>query len=318
MAYKATTYYKYRSFDLNTLHSICEDTIYFSPPSAFNDPFDSRPTLLVDSSLDDLRSLLAIMIQRRVGLEVKASLKSIRMGQERTEFYVTKSANLEAKSALDYVAYHATNPEYVEGPIEAERQLLEGEIGQELLQHYERGVCCFSDTYGSALLWSHYGDQHRGICIGYTTDRIPAPQPERVIYGGNRCIKTSLLLSAFLREEPAAKRRLERDVLLRKAKDWSYESEWRLIGRSGVQESPLLMKEITFGLRCPRAVRHAVVKALTGRKSAPLRFFEMRESPRQYTLKRKLLDVEELGFYYPTVAMSGVEMFQPSGQDESD
>ncbi len=187
---------------------------------------------------------------------------------------------------------------------------MEGEIERELLQNYERGVCCFSESYKSSLLWSHYGDRHRGICIGYSTDRTPAPKIERVIYGGGRCIKTSLLVSAILKGDLTARRKLDRDVLLKKSTDWSYECEWRLVGDSGVQQSPLQMKEVIFGLRCPGVVQHAIVQALDGR-STPVKFFEMCQAPRRYALRRRLLDLDELRAYYPTVAMSGQEMFPP-------
>jgi hypothetical protein len=317
MPSKISTFYKYRSFSLNALHSLCEDTLFFSAPSAFNDPFDSRPTLEGDSSLTDLRQLLEWMIRRRVELEVRTSVKRVRMGRARADFYTTKNAEIEARKALDYVAYHATNPDYTEGPVEAERQLLRGEIERELLQHYESGVCCFSESYKSALLWSHYGDQHRGLCIGYTADRKPAPELKRVVYGGSRCVKTSLVASAFLRNDGVAKRKLDKAILLRKAKDWNYECEWRLIGTSGEQDSPLLMKEVIFGLRCPLVVRHAVVSALERRRS-PVSFFEMRDSPTRYTLKREPLDRDELGAYLPRVAESGQEMFPPIEPGELD
>jgi hypothetical protein len=29
------------------------------------------------------------------------------------------------------------------------------------------GICCFSDTYDSELMWTHYAGDHSGICIGY-------------------------------------------------------------------------------------------------------------------------------------------------------
>jgi hypothetical protein len=233
------------------------------------------------------------------------------MGRERADFYITKNAEIEANRALAEAAYHATNPDYDEGPAEAERQLLEGEIERELLQNYERGVCCFSEDFKSSLLWSHYGDQHRGICIGYTADRRPSPRPERVSYGGGRIIKTSQLVSAILNDEPKATRRLDRNVLLRKSRDWSYECEWRLIGSSGVQNSPLLMTEVVFGLRCPGAVQHTVVQALRDRDAAPITFFEIYQVPRRYTLRRRPLELGELGACYPKVAMSGHEMFSP-------
>ena len=50
-----------------------------------------------------------------------------------------------------------------------------------------RGILCFSHSWSSPLLWAHYADRHRGICLGfdmedqavktieYVSDRLPFP-----------------------------------------------------------------------------------------------------------------------------------------------
>lgn len=304
------TFYRYRSFDLRTLDSLCWDKLYFALPSGFNDPFDSRPTLKCDSSVEDLRSLLGDLVRNTAKTELTASLKRLRIKGERASSYAAKNVESEVRRALAEIAYHATNPEYEEGPESAERSLLTGEIERELLRHYERGVCCFSADYKNPLLWSHYGDEHRGLCIGYTQNRIPRPRVHRVIYGGDRSVATSLLVDAFCLQKKESKKVLDRDVLLRKAKEWKYEREWRLIGETGVQDSPLLLTEVIFGLRCPESVKYSVVEALAGREKA-VQFYEICESPNRYSLKRIDLDLNELRAYFPRVAASGEEIFGP-------
>lgn len=303
-------FYKYRPFDLNTLRSICHDKLYFSLPSDFNDPFDSRPTLECDSNIPELRGLLEQLIQRRVSAEIRESLGRARLRDEKANLYASRQAVAQARKSLSEIAYHATNPDYEEGPQGAEEWLLTKEVERELLRHYERGVCCFSTDCNNPLLWSHYAERHEGICIGYTTKRIPNPYLQRVVYGGRRSIKSSLVGDAFCRAGAGSEKILDRNVLLRKAKEWSYESEWRLIGPVGLIDSPLLMTEITFGLRCPEAVRHAVVRSLSGRVKA-VRFYEMSETSRRYSLIKGVLDIEELSRYLPKVAESGEEMFGP-------
>ena len=57
-----------------------------------------------------------------------------------------------------------------------------------------RGVLCFSRRWSSPLLWAHYADKHRGICLGfdladefvkpieYVSERLPFPtQPRETI-----------------------------------------------------------------------------------------------------------------------------------------
>src|SRR5690606_10306833 len=99
---------------------------------------------------------------------------------------------------LARIDYYATDPEYQTGVEEAKTWLLTHGIEEELLRDYERGVCCFSASFSSPLLWSHYSDQHRGLCIGYDLDRLPKPAPQQVIYGGSRIIKTSTVIRAFV------------------------------------------------------------------------------------------------------------------------
>lgn len=301
-------YYRYRTFNSKTLDSLCRDTLYFSNPGAFNDPLDCNPTLECDSSNEELRTVLTFLIRRRVKREVLNSLKEARMNGETANHHAMTHAQSESVKELQDIAYHATNPEYEGNVTENESWLLVIEIERELQKYYERGVCCFSKSYSNPLLWSHYGDQHHGICIGYRTERNPIPKLNKVIYGGGRSIKTSAIINAFVTNNVQVQIELDRDVLLRKAEGWKYENEWRLIGNQGNQDSPLLLKEVTFGLRCSSSIVHAVVNALAGREN-DIDFFEMYTIRGSFTLKRRPLDTCELSAYLPHTAMSGIEMF---------
>lgn len=130
----------------------------------------------------------------------------------------------------------------------------------------------------------------------------------RVAYGGDRSISTSLLVDALLHQKRHSKAQLDKDVLLRKAKDWSYEREWRLIGSTGVQESPLLLTEVIFGLRCSDAVKYSVVRAIAGSKR-PVEFYQIRETRNRYSLEKEDIDIDQIDMYFPHVAISGQEMF---------
>jgi Protein of unknown function (DUF2971) len=308
MTRQPTTFYRYRGFSTNTLDSLCHDRLYFAHPGTFNDPLDCSPTLERDSPLEELRNLLYVLVRRRVRSEVIASLSKAMVKGEGATAHAEKRAISEARIQLADIAYHATNHEYTYSETEAEEWLLTSQIESELLRHYERGVCCFSTTYASPLLWSHYGDQHRGICVGYGLDRRPKPEMHRVVYGGGRSVRTSVLIRALVDEEPSAKKELDRDVLLRKARGWNYEKEYRLLGVQGDQDSPLLLKEVTFGLRCPLSVVHTLVKALADR-GTDMRYFQMYELRGRFVLRRSEVNLSELGTYMPVTAQSGEEVF---------
>lgn len=308
MPRQLSTFYRYRSFSTNTLDSLCRDTLYFAHPGTFNDPLDCSPTIEGDSSLEDLQKLLSVMIHRRVRSEVLASLSQARVKGDGATTHAKKTAISEARNELANIAYNATDPEYTVPKEEAEEWLLINEIQRELRRHYQRGVCCFSTTYSSPLLWSHYGEQHRGLCIGYGLERRPKPEMHRVVYGGRRSVRTSALINALVHNDAEARQKLDRDILLRKARGWRYEKEYRLLGDQGEQDSPLLLKEVTFGLRCPMSVVHAVVKALDGRDNH-MRYFKIYEVRGSFVLRRSEPDLSELDMYMPKTAQSGVEVF---------
>lgn len=315
MSRRIATYYRYRAFNTNTLDSLCHDTLYFAHPGTFNDPLDCSPTLQPDSSPEELRGLLSDLIRRRVRSEVLESLRKARVKVEGVAAHAEHRALIEARSAIENIAYHATNPDYTASGAEVEVLLLSSQVERELHRYYEKGVCCFSTTYASPLLWSHYGEQHRGLCVGYGLDRLPIPEMHRVVYGGGRSVRTSVVIAALVHENPDAKMELDRDVLLRKARGWSYEKEYRLLGDQGEQTSPLQLKEVTFGLRCPMSVVHTVTKALSDR-GTDLRYFHMREVSGRFLLRRSEVDLDEMSMHMPKTAQSGAELF--GDHDHSD
>jgi Protein of unknown function (DUF2971) len=302
------TFYRYRCFDHNTLDLLCHDKLHFANPSTFNDPLDCKPILKPDAALEDLRGLLSHLVTRRVRTEILDLLAQARVHGEKAEIHAQRHAELEAARVVAEIADKATDPEYTVTEEQAETCLLTHSVHQELACHYERGVCCFSSTYSNPLLWSHYGDQHRGLCIGYDLVRKPRPALFKVIYGGNRFIKTSTLVAALVKGDKDAQGSLDRDMLLRKAQDWSYEHEWRLIGKQGVQDSPLRLKEVTFGLRCPDSVMHTIMQALRA-PGRPIDFFQIYEIHGSYRLARRKPGPEEMDGYFPRVAQSGKEIF---------
>lgn len=266
--------YKYRSFSALSLSALCQDQLFYSPADTLNDPFECAPSLRNESDLRTLRALLSKLVSDRTSAETKANLASAFVRGAGAEAHSKKVAAAVTANKLVDVAYHATNPEYEMSEEEAEAWLLQWEIKAELLRRTGKAICSLSTSYKNTLLWSHYGDEHAGFCVGYSRDRKPIPELHRVVYGGSRELSTELIGKAILADDPAAQQKVDEAVLLRKASSWGYEREWRLIGSAGLQSSPLCMVEVIFGLKCSTAVKHAIVEALTGRDDE-LQFWEM-------------------------------------------
>jgi hypothetical protein len=140
------------------------------------------------------------------------------------------------------------------------------------------GLLCFSRRWHNPLLWSHYADKHRGVCLGfdvvydglvrvsYVRDRLTDPF---------RGVPVSRLSEAMPQEQLEG---LIRRVLSTKFRDWRYEQEQRLFvnldsttrtktGLYFYDLSPQVqLREIILGSRCGASVDR--VRAFVG-KGAP-------------------------------------------------
>lgn len=297
--------YKYRSFSNRTIEMLVEDTLFYADPSTFNDPLDTRPTLHADVEVAVLQEMLRTFVERRTSAEMEAAAKTIRYKGPRTVDHILKLGRTQADKVLQDIAYNSGDPSLeMDDP---EMFLLRNYNERELLRQYDKGIVSMSERWESPLMWSHYGDQHHGICVGYS---VPADAEEgvrKVQYGGGRIVAASLIAS-MLRGDPGAQRQVDNLVLLRKAEDWSYEREWRLIGRRGSQDSPLELEEIIFGIRCDIAVKFAVIQALAGRRR-PISFYEMHEDQGTFDLRRREVDIDELSASLPRRSREYIDAF---------
>ncbi|TAM80880.1 MAG: DUF2971 domain-containing protein [Acidobacteria bacterium] len=99
--------------------------------------------------------------------------------------------------------------------------------------HY--GVLCFSRNWSNPVLWSHYADRHRGICLGFETgDTVEAHQP---CYADSPLtLNSDALLDAVRRgrdlkesdQEFRAAQKVTENLLLTKFRAWDYEDEIRV------------------------------------------------------------------------------------------
>ncbi|HEX8480529.1 MAG TPA: DUF2971 domain-containing protein [Allosphingosinicella sp.] len=87
------------------------------------------------------------------------------------------------------------------------------------------GIASLSETWNNELMWAHYADGFRGICIAYPLTRLLNGLAEdyalaRVVYGDRpHYLNLRAMLDTELRS---------RAILSTKNLKWSYEREWRL------------------------------------------------------------------------------------------
>ena len=127
-------------------------------------------------------------------------------------------------------------------------------------------LLCFSRTYMNPVLWSHYADKHRGICLAFD---VPKHLLLNVTYDAVR-------LAVDFRSEASkaggVSHETARRLLTTKYVDWEYESEVRMFVRpeevihdGGLQFFPfsddLSLRAVYVGPRC-KVTRQQVQGAL--------------------------------------------------------
>jgi Protein of unknown function (DUF2971) len=128
-----------------------------------------------------------------------------------------------------------------------------------LHEHWTRsiGMLCTTRTWESPVMWAHYGDRHRGVCLGFD---ISNAEVNQVRYSPER-------LTGLLEHIGGGAHILEEQftaILTTKFKDWEYEREWRLFAslsdREPVDgkyylnfEPHITLREVILGSRCEAA-----------------------------------------------------------------
>lgn len=109
-----------------------------------------------------------------------------------------------------------------------------------------KGMLCFSKGWKNPVLWSHYGDRHKGVCLGFD---IPDEAPGEIDYLPERLDLNEISLKTG------------KSFVFSKFKHWEYENEWRTyvdIDPSTEENGlyfmefgeDLKLKEVILGVRC--------------------------------------------------------------------
>lgn len=149
----------------------------------------------------------------------------------------------------------------------------------------KRGVLCFSKTWQNPVLWSHYADRHRGLCLGfdvsqeifwpvaYVDDRPKMPTPPT---------------------EEAVQR-----LLFTKFTHWQYEQEYRAFPSIRTAEDGLYfiyfsgklrLREVTIG--AVATVTTADVLAALGQHTKDVTIFRARPADSAFSIERTAVTVD--------------------------
>lgn len=211
--------YHYETFCRHWLSTTLRDqAIHCSSPAGLNDPWDCRPWFNERS------------IQTPEQIE-----------QFLTWYHNWNAAPLtpDQRAQFDAKAYNV--------PL-FRKELLDGLAASFCAEICKRRIYCLTPDPLSTLMWSHYADNHRGICLEFHIgNELFLDSCWEVTYHSEYPNWTPQTMDAYIA-----------DMLLTKSDDWRYESEFRLVGSPFFPEGHPL-KLHGDGLRLPRRALISVI-----------------------------------------------------------
>lgn len=157
-------------------------------------------------------------------------------------------------------------------------------------------VFCVSKSYKNILMWSHYADSHKGVCVGFDFSKKP------LIINKNEYVFEEVKYDDRNKIDDID---LRMSSLLYKFKDWKYENEFRLIldnstnfdKNYNLRINVEFIKEIVFGILTPIKYIGALINELYNSdyknliENENLQFYQMKRNFSTYEITKNKLDV---------------------------
>jgi hypothetical protein len=162
-------------------------------------------------------------------------------------------------------------------------------------------ICCFAGVHDDLLMWSHYADHHRGICLGFSVEekdiydaasgntsgkfyRVSYPDDDMIpsVRGG---ANNNEAVTDFVTR-----------VLCSKSRHWRYEREVRMLSHPSwpdmmkytttgvsIEFPPPFLTHVYLGARIAQSDQNKVIKLLLNRPNS-VKLFKAHRHPLKYEL----------------------------------
>lgn len=212
--------YQFQGLKNEYLETIYDNELFISNPNNFNDPFDCWGAIDINAALQlESEELARFLVKFSKG---NYSVNNI--------LEVNKKAPAELKQLLS---------------------VFDKNMNKVISEHIN--CSCFTSAWDNELMWSHYADKHKGICLGFDLSQwnnLKGYQFGPVQYKAQKPIN---LLELFNDDLSSFSQKTAHQLIFTKNPDWHYEKEWRLAtpkltnNKIPLSNLGLSVKEVIFG-----------------------------------------------------------------------
>jgi hypothetical protein len=282
--------FKYRQYGEFALENLKNNTLWCDSASGFNDPYDTSIHFEYSQETLDKQLIKSIKEQDKNGIYSFLSQTELER-LEKTD---------EPSRVLAEIAEKKTNGRIPAGKLHSflqhntlqESEKMNFEFNRVLKLGYK--MCSLSQRNDSMLMWSHYSGEHTGFVMEYdfavlSNEDILTRMLWPIIYD-DQLFEASEFFEVGL-SGGMSNNMLAIIASIHKAKDWSYEREWRLIIPKGPNDSSLnhpcpKVKSIYIGALASESDEHNLIEV---GKSKNIPAYKMHLSQREFKMSPKIL-----------------------------
>lgn len=230
--------------------TVLHNEIYYAPATSFNDPFDCTAVFAEETGTDEELMADYIHLARKYGPEM-----------------TDEELRIDAEQMI---ADPSRNPRN-----QTVRNTIQDEYGRTI--RASTGIYCVSENSDDILMWSHYADHHRGVCLEFDGQAKLMQLAMRVSYSHDR---------PQIARGDSNQIKLEKGILT-KSNHWQYEREWRLIryqqGPGIAKFRPENLTGIIVGAQASMQVLQ-LLRRLNRARGVPLRLYKASINRSTFTL----------------------------------
>lgn len=279
-------FFKYCKIDEYTKENLEKHQLYFKCPIEFNDPFDSKINYMYRGTRKEWDEFF------RKKRQINNLTDWIKKGIVTCDRNSNYCLDPNSENFREYFS-HNLNDLDERNPIR---------------------ICCFSKTATNILMWSHYANDHKGICLRF---RSKLKESEYCLNLESPVIP--FVEVKYTKEMPSPVNVLKLDYEklamfpFTKHSDWRYEKEWRLLSWKGdIKENNTInykkedLEGVVFGSKALEKIEednkqkekiHEIIDIIDRcyiKEGIDVNFYKAKEIPGKYEVKIEKLDPQLL------------------------
>lgn len=240
--------YGFRKCNEYLYKSLINEQLNISSPSEFNDPFDCPIFVLLQIYGDDVNKLILKAYNDSLKIACFSNNRKL-LPEKRNEL---SQQEKDKKWSISGIG-----------------SILLDENGNPVYQNKRKGD---PEEYLNSLMWAHYADYHRGVCVKYHFNK-----------GMTNMITNNDRVVSYFRDVKYSDEDMGRysdkdsistdDAFFMKGKDWEYENELRYLyfdieskGKHKQIDIPNCIEAVYFGIKCPQSDKDTIMKILKDKK----------------------------------------------------